>query len=130
MIDLKPSITKALRGSQTIAKLIGKDSAGLVKVYPETVAVYDEGPVTAPYITFFELTNFEAIHADDDELESEIHMQVDVWTKGSTSPIAAEVVKVMKRLGFSRTSAGDRYESDTSTYRKILKFKTRIALEE
>lgn len=130
MIDLKPSITKALRGSQTIAKLVGKDSAGLVKVYPETVPVYDKGPVTVPYITFFELTNFEAVHADDAEIESEAHFHIDIWTKGNTGPIAIEVDKVMKELGFRRTSAGDRYDSGTATYRKIMKYKTRIALGE
>lgn len=130
MVDLKPMITQALRGSQALAKLVGKDGKGIVKVYPQKVPTYDKNPVTEPYITFFEITNFEATHADDGELESEIHMQIDVWTKGNTSPIAAEVVKVMQGIGFGRTSAGDRYESDTSTFRKILKFKTRIALEE
>lgn len=130
MVDLKPMIVNALQGSQSLAKLIGKDKLGLVKVYPETVPVYDKEPVTVPYITFFELTNFEATQADDAEIESEAHFHFDIWTKGNTGPIAIEVDKVMKELGFRRTSAGDRYDSGTSTYRKIMKYKTQIVLEE
>lgn len=119
MIDKKPAITAALRGSATLTTLLGKDSKGLVKVYPE---VAPDG-TAEPYVTYFEITNFEATHADDDELQSEIHFQVDIWSKGNTGPPSSEVVRVMKSLGFRRTGAIDQFEKDTKTYHKILRFK-------
>lgn len=122
MIDLKPQITAALRGDTAIDTLLGKDARGNVKIYPE-VAPDD---VTFPYITYFEIINSEATHADDEELESDIHFQIDVWSKGNTSPVAKEVAKVMKSLGFRRTSADDQFEKDTKTYHKILRFSGRF----
>lgn len=118
---MKPTIIAALRNSEALASLIGRDEKGIVKVYPE--ATPDEYTVTFPYITYFEITNFEASHADDDELQSEIHFQVDVWSNGNTGSPASEVVQVMKSLGFRRTAAVDQYEKDTKTYHKILRFK-------
>lgn len=121
MIDVKPTITPALRNSEAIASLIGRDQEGIVKVYPQTTP--DEYSVDFPYITYFEITNFEANHADDDELQSEIHIQVDVWSKGNTEPISTEVNRIMKSLGFMRTGTKDEYERDTKVYHKILRFK-------
>ncbi|CAM3743873.1 DUF3168 domain-containing protein [Cohnella lubricantis] len=120
MIDMKPEVLAALRGDSTLAALIGKDANGNVKVYPE---VAPDG-TAEPYITFFEVTNFEATNADDEEVESEIHMQVDIWTKGNTGPAALAAAEAMKGLGFIRTAAVDQYESDTKTYHKILRFQT------
>lgn len=114
MIDLKPAITAALRGNAALVAMLGGQ-----KVWPETAP---DG-TDEPYITFFEITNFEATHADDEELQSEIHIQVDVWSKGNTGPPAVEVVRAMKSLGFRRTTATDQYEKETKTYHKILRFK-------
>ncbi|MBO9596370.1 MAG: DUF3168 domain-containing protein [Cohnella sp.] len=115
MIDMKPTITAALRGNTALVTLLGG-----AKVYPE---VSPDG-TTLPYVTFFEITNFEANNADDVEIESEIHFQVDIWSKGNTGPPTAAVVEAMGELGFRRAGAADQYEKETKTYHKILRFKT------
>lgn len=112
---MKPTITAALRGNAALVAMLGGQ-----KVWPETAP--DDG-IDLPYITFFEITNFEANHADDEELQSEVHIQVDVWSKGNTGPPAVEVVRVMRSLGFRRTTATDQYEKETKTYHKVLRFK-------
>ncbi|MEJ8546629.1 tail completion protein gp17 [Brevibacillus borstelensis] len=130
MVDLKPEILLAMRNSAVLSTILGRDKNGRVKVYPETVPEYDKAPITEPYITFFELTNFDDFFTDDQAEGSEIHFQIDIWTKGNTSPLAKEVDRVMKELEFSRTGSGDLYENDTQTYHKALRYKTFRMIEE
>lgn len=120
MIDLKPVILNALRSDPELALTLGKDTSGKVKVYPET----SPEAVADPYITFFELTNFNKNYADNLALKSEIHFQVDVWSKSNTSPIVLHANRVMESLGFYRSGAADQYEDTTKTYHKVLRYKT------
>ncbi|PFB38850.1 hypothetical protein CN404_30905, partial [Bacillus thuringiensis] len=55
-----------------------------------------------PRITFFELDNRPDGFADNDESESEITFQIDIWSKSSTTAIHQKVNEIMKRIGFSR----------------------------
>lgn len=126
MLDLKPEILQALRNNAALALLLGKDIDGNVKIYPEVSPYAD----AEPYITFFELTNFGSLYTDDEEAASEIHFQIDIWSKGNTGPIAQEVNKTMKALDFQRTSAPDLYEPDTKTYHKVIRYKTKRMIEE
>lgn len=126
MLDLKPEILQALRNNAALALLLGKDLEGNVKVYPEVSPYAD----AEPYITFFELTNFGSLYTDDEEAASEIHFQIDIWSKGNTGPIAQEVDKSMKDLGFGRTSSADLYEDETKTFHKALRYKTNRFIEE
>lgn len=119
MIDLKPTIMQALRTNAVLISLLGTDAKGTVKVYPETAA-----GIETPYVTFFELTNFDNKYASNVALSSEIHFQMDIWTKGNTGPLAIAVNQTMEELGFARSSATDQYESDTKTFHKILRYKT------
>ncbi|MBO8164700.1 MAG: DUF3168 domain-containing protein [Brevibacillus sp.] len=121
MIDLKLEILQALRGNVALVSLLGGP-----KVWPE-VAPDD---TAEPYITFFELTNFDDLYLDDSASASEIHFQIDIWAKGNTSPFAVEVDKTMKSIGFARTSATDLYENDTKTYHKALRYRTNRMIEE
>ncbi|MFU1798208.1 tail completion protein gp17 [Paenibacillus azoreducens] len=121
MIDLKPKITQALRTNAALISLLGKDKDGRVKVYPEVAP-----DITGPYITFFELTNFDNKYMEDEAVSSEIHFQVDVWTPGNTSPIASAVNQTMEALGFIRSGSVDQYEKETRTYHKVLRYKTKI----
>ncbi|MBD7967765.1 tail completion protein gp17 [Paenibacillus gallinarum] len=120
MIDLKQEILTALRSDPGLASVLGKDTSGKVKVYPET----SPEAVADPYITFFELTNFDKSFADNIALKSEIHFQVDVWSKSNTSPIALHANRVMESLGFYRSGAADQFENATRTYHKVLRYKT------
>lgn len=120
MIDLKPVILHAMRSDEGIITTVGRDKGGNAKVYPET----SPEAIIEPYITFFELTNFDKNFADNEAKSSEIHFQVDVWSKTNTSPIVLHADRVMKSLGFYRTGAADQYESSTTTYHKVLRYKT------
>lgn len=121
MIDLKPEIRQALLNNAALISLLaGK------KVWPQ-VSPED---ATEPYITFFELTNFGSLYSDDSESVSEIHFQIDIWSKTNTSPIAMEVDRTLKELSFQRTSSADLYEDDTKTYHKALRYKTNRLIEE
>lgn len=129
MIDLKPEIVKALRSNVALSSLIGTDSRGIVKVYAETAPELDE-PVTEPYVTFFELTNFDGDFADNKPQRSEIHFQFDIWSFTNPAPIAQEVNKALQEKGFYRTGATDQYEKETKTYHKVLRYKTTANLKE
>ena len=120
MLNLKPQILQALRGNATLVSLLGGP-----KIWPE-VAPDDR---TYPYVTFFELVNVDDQYADDKAYASEIHYQVDVWSKGNTTAIAQEVNKTMEALGFYRTGAVDLYEDDTKTYHKALRYKINLEKE-
>lgn len=113
MINVKPEVSSGLLANTTLTGLLGgsKVEAGQKATNPY------------PCITFWELTNFGASYADDREMVSEIHLQVDVWSKSDPTAIADEVDKTMGELGFIRTAAADLYESDTKIYHKAMRFK-------
>lgn len=117
MIDLKPTITQALRSNAALISLLGRDKDGNVRVYPQ-VSPYTE----MPYVTFFEITNFDNRYASDRPISSEIHFQVDIWSKGNTGPVAIAVNDSMEGLGFYRRSARDLYERETETFHKVLRY--------
>lgn len=121
MLDLKPEITQALRNNAALVTLLGGR-----KVWPEV----SPNATAEPYITFFEMPNFDIMFADDKAIASEIHFQIDIWSKGNTGPIAIEVDKTMKALSFKRTGSADLYESDTQTYHKVMIYKTNRMIEE
>lgn len=129
MIDLKPKIVKALRSNVTLSDLLGVDERGIVKVYAETVPELSD-PVSEPYVTFFELTNFDTNFADNKPQRSEMHFQFDVWSFANPAPIVKEVNKTLQELDFYRTGAVDMYEKDISTYHKVLRYKTTANLKE
>lgn len=120
MINLKPAILQALEGNQALVNLLGGPWIWWLKGEASKDA----------YVTFFELTNVDSLYADDEAVASEIHVQVDVWTKDSPTAIAEEVDKTMKALGFRRYSAVDLYEEDTGVYHKALRYRTGKLIEE
>lgn len=117
MIDLKPKITQALRANEALVLLLDGP-----KVYPETAP----DKTQYPYITYFEITNYDGQHADDVPIDSKIHFHFDIFSKGNTFPIAKEVDATMKSLGFSRSGTADQYDNETKTYHKILRYRTTI----
>lgn len=119
MINLKPKILQALRNNRALVSILGG-----AKIWPEIVPEDPEKPITAPYVTFIELTNFDKDYADDQAMTSEIHYQIDVWSPLDTGPSTIEANKTMEELGFVRTSAIDRYDTVSKLYHKVLRFKT------
>ena len=120
MINVKPEVLAALEGNTDLLALLGGAHIYQLKA-PEGLD---------KYITLFELTNFDSAWADNTAFMAEVHVQVDVWVKAaSTSPIAAEVDKTMKYLGFKRTGSTDLYEDDTKIFHKALRYVTEREVE-
>jgi hypothetical protein len=74
------------------------------------------------YITFFEINQTPAIHADDEELQSNHSVQIDIWSKGDYTQLVTQVKDEMKKVGFKRTFETELYESDTKTFHKVIRF--------
>ncbi|OAB31753.1 hypothetical protein PMSD_18380 [Paenibacillus macquariensis subsp. defensor] len=125
LIDLKPAITQALRNNSALVLLLGDK-----KVWPQvapTEFINSKGikvPVTTPYVTFSEITNFDNRYASNTAFSSEIHFQIDIWTQSDTGPSAIEVNRTMEELGFTRSGSTDLFETETKTYHKVLRYKT------
>lgn len=114
MINLASDILQALEDDTALVELLGGK-----RIYRMTAPDAEE----FPRITFFELDNTDVLHADDEAKGSLIYFQVDVWNKGATSAIAAEVDRVMKSLDFMRYSAPDLYEPDTGVHHKAMRYR-------
>lgn len=82
-----------------------------------------------PCISYMELTN--VVEESGDTLEySRVSFQIKLW--GTDLAVlnqkAGEVDKVMRKLGFTRTSGGDMYDRNSSMIQKILTYEAK-ALE-
>jgi hypothetical protein len=113
MINLIDEVGNALKADTALTSLINKR---VHYIRPPT-------PTTFPYITFFEVSNSETESSDDEEYADDIEIQVDIWQKeGSTIPIAKEVQRVLRKLGFVHNAMPDMYESDTKIFHKAIRF--------
>lgn len=112
--DIKTEVRAALLNNAALVLLLGGQ-----RVYQLAAPNATE----YPRITFFEVDNRDAAFADDMPIMTDVIVQVDIWSKGSTSALAGEVDKTMKAQGWSRTSAADLYEEDTKVYHKALRYR-------
>lgn len=119
--DVKVTIRDALLANVTLISMLGGQ-----RIYQLSAPISTE----YPRITFFEVVNRDSEFADNQSIASEISMQIDVWSKGSTSSIAKQVDITMKSLGYVRTSAPDFYEDDTKVYHKAMRFRNTIKEDE
>lgn len=113
MITMKSAIRTALTSDTTLTNLLGGQYVYAIKA-PNA----DE----YPRITFFEVTNFDANHADDQVYSSRMVYQVDVWSKINPDPIAKEVDRILKSIGFARTGGADLFEDGTQIYHRALRY--------
>ena len=113
MITMKSAISTALKGDTAITGALGGE-----RIY----AVNAPNANEYPRITYFEITNFDANHADDAAYSARMLYQIDVWSKGNPDPIAVEVDRVMKSIGFVRTGGTDFYEKDVQVYHRALRY--------
>lgn len=123
--DIKTNILAMLRADSVLTNLVGKDKDNNFKIY-QLAAPYADA---FPRITYFEVVNQDDEFADDEVLSSLVVVQIDVWSKGSTSAISKEVDRIMKADGWSRTAGPDYYEEDTKVFHKALRYQN-FALEE
>jgi hypothetical protein len=79
-----------------------------------------------PRIVYTEINNADDSFADNQAITSEVRFQISIFTNESTvskeTPIAKEVDKVMKSLGYSRYSSVDLYEEDVGVYHKAMRY--------
>ena len=82
-------------------------------------------------ISYYELDNSEAEHADDEEYSSNIAIEVDVWcdTASECSRLAIEVNDKMHELDFMRTLATDLPEEGALKHHKTMRFEKEEILE-
>ena len=85
-----------------------------------------------PLISFFELDNAEAEHADDEELTSDISYTIDIWALSpeETHALAAKVNQAMRSIGFKRDGSNDLYEAETRYHHKTMRFSITAITEE
>lgn len=115
--DVKVTVRNALIANADLVALLGGQ-----RVYQLSAP----NALEYPRITFFEVVNRDSEFADDLSIASEIVMQIDVWSKGSTSAIAKQVDITMKSLGYVRSSAPDLYEEDTKVYHKPMRYRNTL----
>ena len=85
--------------------------------------------VSASYITLLEISNNESESADDAEYADDIEIQLDIWTKGSTIPIAIQAQKTMRKLGFTHQAMPDDYDKITGIIHKPIRFFIKVEME-
>ena len=115
--DVKSGIYSLLTSSSALVALLGGP-----RVYQLAAPKADE----FPRITFFEIDNADSAWADDEAYASDVSVQIDVWSKGSTSAIAGEVDRLMKSAEWGRTSAADLYETDTKVFHKAMRYRISV----
>lgn len=75
-----------------------------------------------PSISFSFVDESGLAFADDEEIETEVILQIDVWSKKDYSTIVEQVKTKLKEIEFYRDYEADDYEQDTKIYHKILRF--------
>lgn len=115
--DAKVEIRSALLANISLVTLLGGQ-----RIYQLAAPNAEE----YPRITFFEIENADNQFADDEPYASQVFVQIDVWSKGSTSAISGEVDQTMKQLGYRRYGGADLYEIDTAVYHKALRYRAQF----
>ena len=103
MVNAKPLVASALSTDALLIAIIPK-----VRMF-DGIATFAAAPVY-PYLTYEEIGNGEALHADDAETESEVTFRVHIWGTSSTSTISGHVDRVMKAAEFGRNYSMDQDE--------------------
>lgn len=103
MFNAKIIIAAALSTDTSLIALVPK-----LRMFDGS-AIFASAPLY-PYITYEELANIEALHADDAECESEVTFRIHIWHTASASVIAGHVSRIMKLIDFGRNYSMDNDE--------------------
>lgn len=114
MISKTDTVINALRADLVLSALLKGQYVYWIK--PSV------SPPPASYITINEISNNETDSADDVEYADDIEIQLDIWTKGSTIPIAIQTQKTMRGLGFTHQAMPDDYNDTTGIIHKPIRF--------
>jgi hypothetical protein len=106
MINLKPQIVEVLEGV----------CSNVSFVYPKSFA-------KLPAISYKEASNLPNTVADDEEYDSELVYDIDIWSDRSTSDLAEQVDTAMKNIGFKRVMCHD-ITDPSGLNHKVMKYKT------
>ena len=125
MIDLKPQLLFALQNDLELISSLGGITTVNGVVWNRIYQLRAPNATEFPRLIFWEMDNVGAVFADDIEADSQIYLQLDIYTKNqSTSGIAGNVDKVMTTLGFMRTASTDEYSdnNDTQIFEKHMRY--------
>lgn len=100
-----------------------EDIMTALQTIAETYQSFPNTFTTMPCISFYEMDNSEAQHADDKEIASKLEYVIDIWSNASTTSLTNQVNEKMQELGFKRTQCIDQYEKDTGIHHKHLRYK-------
>lgn len=118
MYNGKPAVFAALSTDSALIALIPK-----IRMF-DGVATFANAPVY-PHLTYEEISNTEALHADDESIEDEVTFRIHLWGTASLSIMAGHVDRIMRIINFSRNYSMDQDEMlDTGQIikHKILSF--------
>lgn len=94
----------------------------------ETYQFHPDTFNTLPLISFYEIDNSEAQHADNEEIASRLEYVIDIWSNTSTTSLTNQVNTKMQELGFKRTKCTDMYEKDTKIRHTHMKFSANFTI--
>jgi hypothetical protein len=122
VINRKPDLVRALRDNPELISLLGGPYIHQLK----------RDPNQYPSISYFQYNHVDSDYAEDRETASWIFFQIDIWTKNASdlSPIAQQVDKSLKALGFFRLSVIDMYEDDVHVFHTAMRYRGKFLIEE
>jgi len=103
MVNAKPLVASALSTDAALIAIVPK-----VRMF-DGIAAFTTAPVY-PYLTYEEIFNGEALHADNDEVESEVSFRIHLWGTSSLSILAGHVNRLMHGIDLGRNYSMDQDE--------------------
>lgn len=75
------------------------------------------------YITYMFTEDDPGVFGDDEEIDSVVYLDIDIFSEGNYLTIVKEVIKIMKENNFIRVNTSpDMFEEDTGLYHKTIEF--------
>jgi hypothetical protein len=114
--DAKSELLNALKVNQSLVSLC---TGGFHNLKANDVNAY-------PRIIYSEIGNADDDFADNVAISSEVRFQISIFNKeqniSSQTPIAKEVDKTMKSLGYKRYDSTELFEEDTQVFHKAMRY--------
>jgi hypothetical protein len=114
--DAKSELKSSLNDNESLVSLC---TGGFHNLKANDVNAY-------PRIIYSEIGNADDEFADNVAISSEVRFQISIFNKeqniSSQTPIAKEVDKTMKSLGYKRYDSTDLFEEDTKVFHKAMRY--------
>lgn len=82
------------------------------------------------YIIVYFLDQYGGLFADDEEIETIHSIQISLFTRLDFEETTKSIKKLLKAIGFMRTSEYESYENQTGYYHKVIRFSYENETEE